>query len=96
MIIQVFCVIFPLFVTDTIIVGLIVRNEEQYSIQQMNNIADSAKFTVGYSIESASLLIQKIYMNQMTDRFSNYEFENELDYYNKYNEFIKNILSKKR
>lgn len=89
MIIQIFCVLLPLLITDSVVVGMILNNEKQASIQEMSNIADSTKFTIGNSIDYASSLIQRIYMTQVTNQFSEYEFENALDYYNNYTQLIK-------
>lgn len=92
MIMQIVCVLLPLLITDTIIFSLIVNFERKTTRQEMNNIADSVKYTVSDSIDNAVRLIQNIYGNRYVNEFMKSEFTSALDYYNQYLDFIKDSL----
>lgn len=92
MLLQIICVIFPLLVTDSVIWILIVNAEKKATLQEMNNIADSVKFTLENSVVSASDLLQNIYINRYVNEFMKSEFASAYDYYDQYLEFIKDSL----
>lgn len=92
MIMQIVCVLLPLLITDSVIWTLIVNSDKKATIQEMNNIADSVKYTISDSIENAAGLMQNIYGNRYVNEFMKSEFTSALDYYNQYVEFIKDSL----
>ena len=71
--------------------GLLVEAEKRSNIQKMNNIADSVKYTVNHSLESAENVMQKRYMNRDINAFYKQKYDSTLDYYNNYIEFMKNF-----
>ncbi|MCM1570128.1 MAG: sensor histidine kinase [Roseburia sp.] len=92
LIMQIFCIILPLFITDGIIIGIMVQADRQAGIQEMNNVADSVKYTLSDSVESAVVMMQNIYRNRFVNEFIEEKFENPLDYYSKHVEFIRDSL----
>ncbi len=92
MVMQIFCVLIPLLLTDSVILGLIVNSEKKESLQEMNKIADSVKYTISDSLENARILSQNIYGNRYVNQFMETQFESNADYYDKYVEFIKDSL----
>ena len=90
--IQIFCVLLPLLITDSVIVLLIVDEEKRATVQEMDNIAESVKYTVSSSIDNALLLMNNIYTNRFVNEFLNMEFTSPGDYYDKYTDFIKDSL----
>ena len=92
MLMQIVCVLLPLLVTDSAIWMLIVNAEKRAALQEINNIADSVKYTLGDTIDSAGRLVQNIYSNRYVNEFVKTEFTSDLDYYNRYVEFIKDSL----
>ncbi len=92
MIMQIVCVLLPLLITDSAICTLIVNSDKKATLQEMNNIADSVKYTVSDSIENAVGLMQNIYSNRYVNEFMKSEFTSTLDYYNQYVQFIKDSL----
>lgn len=92
MIMQIVCVLLPLLITDSLVLSLIVNSEKKTTLQEMNNIADSVKYTLNDSIESAAGLMQNIYGNRYVNEFMTSEFTSALDYYNQYVKFIKDSL----
>lgn len=89
MLMQIFCVLLPLFITDSAICMLIVNAEKKATLQEMNNIADSVKYTLTDTLDNAVNLMQNIYTNRYVNEFMKSEFTSELDYYNQYVRFIK-------
>lgn len=92
MLMQIVCVLLPLLVTDSAIWMLIVNAERREALQEINNIADSVRYTLGDTIDSAGRLVQNIYSNRYVNEFVKTEFASDLDYYNRYVEFIKDSL----
>lgn len=89
MLMQIFCVLLPLFITDSAICMLIVNAEKKATLQEMNNIADSVKYTLTDTLDNAVNLMQNIYTNRYVNEFMKSDFTSELDYYNQYVRFIK-------
>ena len=92
MILQIVCVLLPLLATDSVIWLLIVNAEKKAALQEMNNIADSVIYTLGDSVENAADLLQNIYVNRYVNEFMKSEFDSAYDYYDQYQEFIKDSL----
>ena len=92
MLMQIFCVLLPLLITDSAICMLIVNAEKKATLQEMNNIADSVEYTLTDSLDNAVNLMQNIYTNRYVNEFMKSEFISELDYYNQYVRFIKDSL----
>lgn len=92
MLMQIVCVLLPLLITDSAICMLIVNAEKKATLQEMNNIADSVKYTLTDSLENAVDLMQNIYSNRYVNEFMKAEFTSDLDYYNQYVRFVKESL----
>lgn len=92
MIMQIVCVLLPLLITDSAIGALIVSSDRRATLQEMNNIADSVKYTISDSVENAVGLMQNIYGNRYVNEFMKSKFTSPLDYYNQYVDFIKDSL----
>lgn len=92
MILQIVCVLLPLLVTDSAIWILIVNADKKATLQEMNNIADSVKSTLGDYIDNAADLLQNIYINRYVNEFMKSDFSSAYDYYDQYLEFIKDSL----
>ena len=89
---QIFCVLLPLLITDSVIFTLIINEEKRVTLQEMNNIADSVKYTISDSVENAVGLMQNIYGNRYVNEFMKSEFSSPSDYYDQYYRFIKDSL----
>ena len=89
---QIFCVLLPLLITDSVILTMIVNEERRATLQEMDNIADSVKYTISNSVESAVGLMQNIYGSRYVNEFMKSEFASPEDYYNQYIDFIKDSL----
>ena len=90
--IQIFCVLLPLLLTDSVILTLIFNEEKRATQQEMDNIADSVKYMVNDSVQSAVGIMQNIYGNRYVDEFIKSEFTSPEDYYDQYIDFIRDSL----
>ena len=86
------CVMLPLVVTDTVIVGIIVKNEYDTKQERMKNDISSVEYTLNTAAEEAVSLSKNIYFNKYINNFLNTEFESPLDYYNQYQDLLRDSL----
>lgn len=91
-IMYVFCVIVPLFITDSLILGLVMRAERTARSHDMENIANAVQYNLYSEIDGVSKLAKSIYTSKYIDDFLNYKYESELDYVTHYQEFFKDTL----
>lgn len=91
LIIQLFCVVLPLLITDSIILSIIVSSERKVDMQEMNNIADSVTYTLISECDLSLKKVQEIYISSDINAFIKNKFDSPLDYYQKYYELGKKI-----
>ncbi len=89
MLMQIICVLLPLFITDSVVWMLIINAEKKETLQEMNNIADSVIYTLSDTIDNAANLAQNIYSNRKVNEFMKTDFSSNLDYYERYVRFTK-------
>lgn len=82
LLLQLFCVILPLLVTDGAIITIILNTEKQSNIQKMNDMAESVSNIIVSVEDSAVSLMQDIYVNKEINSFLERSFDSPLDYYN--------------
>lgn len=88
----IFCVLLPLFVTDSVILSTIVRADRDARKQEMNNTADAIEYSLTTTVENAVNLIQNVYRNRYVNQFIEAEYSSPLDYYISYIDFLKDSL----
>lgn len=86
------CVLFPLVLTDSVVINNVLGTEKDAIEHKMKNIANSVQFSFHNSINRASEIARSVYINKYIDKFLNKEYENNLDYFNNYQDFYKNTL----
>ncbi len=91
-IIQIFCVILPLIVTDFLLVSSIVNEVRNENLLEMNATAESVAYTLNTSLTRSVELINSIYSNRYVNEFIETDFADSLDYYQKYVQFIEDSL----
>lgn len=87
------CVLFPLIITDSIIVYIIFRSERISMYNEMDNMANAVKYSLGNQIEQAAKLGKSIYMDRETNDFMDREYKDSYEYVTSYQEFIKHRWS---
>ncbi len=91
-IMQIFCVLLPLLITDSIIVSIMINTERKADAVEMRNIADSVQYTLEGSITNAVNLMQSIYSDTYANDFIEDTFTTGLDYYEKQYDFKRSSL----
>lgn len=87
-----FCVLFPLIVTDSVIVYNFLDAERSQRKHEMENISNAVQYSFYNNIDSVARIAKSIYMNKSIDEFLGREYENPLDYVTNYQSFIKDTM----
>ncbi len=74
-IIYIFCVIFPLVVTDSIVFLSFYNAEKNEQSYEMKNIADAVQYNMKYSFEESANIINDIYVSRMIIEFLDTQYE---------------------
>ncbi len=81
MVLYVFCVLIPLFVTDSVILTILLQAERREQGLQMQNIASAVQFDLSYTLEEAVNMTKNIYVNRMVNEFLNQEYTSGYDFF---------------
>lgn len=92
LLIYVWCVLFPLVVTDTAIFSIIVKNDRKESKIEMENIADAIAYNLDATVEGTLDMMQRIYSNRYVNEFIATDHKTPLGYYENYLKFLKDSL----
>lgn len=92
LVMQIFCVIVPIFITDAVIIGTALAGERQLVEQDMENTAEVVKYLISEHVNSAALFARNIYSNRYINEFIHREFTSGLDYYDSQLEFMRDSL----
>lgn len=87
-----YCVVLPLVLTDTVICGMFVHDEKEAREARLKNMVKSVEYMLNSAAEEAAALSENIYFNKYINEFLNEEFSSGLDYYNQYQELLKDSL----
>lgn len=80
-IIYIFCVIFPLVVTDSIVFLSIYNAEKNEQNYEMKNIADAISDNMKYSFEESANVLNDIYVNRTISEFADVQYESAYDFF---------------
>lgn len=81
MILYLFCVLLPLFVTDSVILSILMQGEKREQRLQMESIAGAVQFDLSYTFEEAVNMTKSIYVNRTVNEFLNKEYSSGYDYF---------------
>ncbi len=84
----VFCVLLPLFATDSVILTILLQGENRERQLQMENIANAVQFDLSYTFEEAANMTKNIYVNRDVDEFLNWKYESGYDFFGARQELI--------
>lgn len=84
-----FCVLLPLIVTDSIVVGMLSGYQKA---QLRHDTASAAVYYLSGEVNGASDMAQNIYLNQYLNDFLNTEFDSPLDFYGRYRQLLQDSL----
>jgi len=77
----IFCILFPLLITDTLVLWMLV-DYQKGSIR--HDTLNAAEYYLTSTFEDAAGTAKNIYLNKYINNFLNTDFESPLDYYNDY------------
>jgi len=92
MILYIFCVIFPLIVTDGVVFYIVIHSEQVKQKHAMENDASAVQYSLSNSVEYASSMAKNIYTNEYIEDILNKSYATPLDYVTAYQTFKKNSL----
>ncbi len=75
------CVLLPLFITDSVILGIIYYGEINDKKYEMERIADAVESELVYNLEEASKMANAIYLSRYINEFLDYRFDSGVDFY---------------
>lgn len=87
-----YCVMLPLVLTDTVICGMFIHDEKEAREVRLKNMVKSVEYMMNSAADEAAALSENIYFNKYINEFLNKEFSSGLDYYNQYQELLKDSL----
>lgn len=76
-----FCVLIPLFLTDSVIMIILLRGEASERQYEMENIASAVQMNLNNVLEEAANTTKSIYVNKYINEFLSYEYESGFDYF---------------
>lgn len=88
----VFCVVLPLIITDSVILGVVFSYEKSSKQHEMENVANAVKYSFSSEVESASSVGKSILTSKYIDDFLKKKYDNPLNYYTEYKDFLKNSM----
>ena len=91
-IMYVFCVIVPLVITDSVLLGIVLGTEKRTRQHEMENIANAVRYNLSSEVEGASKLAKGIYTSRYIDDVLNHQYESELEYDYDYREKVFNKI----
>ncbi len=75
------CVLLPLFITDSVILGIIYYGEVNDKRGEMEGIASAVEAELDYNLEEAAKMANAIYLSRYINEFLDYRFDSGIDFF---------------
>ena len=75
------CVLLPLFITDSVILGIIYYGEVNDKRDEMEGIASAVEAELDYNLEEAAKMANAIYLSRYVNEFLDYRFDSGIDFF---------------
>jgi len=75
------CVLLPLFITDSVILGIIYFGEINDKKYEMERVADAVEAELEYNLEEAARMANAIYLSRYINEFLDYRFDSGVDFF---------------
>ena len=75
------CVLLPLFITDSVILGIIYYGEVGDKRDEMENIASAVESELDYNLEEAAKMANAIYLSRYINEFLDNRFDSGVDFF---------------
>ncbi len=86
------CVLFPLIITDSVVLYIIGSMESQRQSHEMANIASAVSYNISTLVENAGEIATSMYTNKRVNSFLEKQYKSTSDYYAEYQEFFQNSI----
>lgn len=96
MILYIFCVLFPIIITDSVIIYIVFHTEEVTRQHEMENVASVVEYNLAKSIDNMARTAENTYTNRYIDNFMEKEYETQLEYLAEYQAILKNTILYRR
>ena len=87
-----FCVLVPVVVTNTFVIGSILGALHQEAEENMNNITDSVAMDITSALESAVYVTIDLYTSDAICSFLDHPYKNSTEYFQAYNRVFENYV----
>ncbi len=86
------CVLIPLVITDSVILGILWREETQKNRTEMKNIADSVLYDLKNSVDSVTILVNQIYISPYMNNFLETNYNSSNIFFDSYYQLRKKMV----
>lgn len=93
-ILYIFCVLLPLVVTDSVVLGIVWNDQNTKQRHAMENEANAIQYSLTNNVDYVAAAAKQIYMNGYIEKYLNREYENAPAYIEAYQNFVKTTLFK--
>lgn len=91
-ILYVCCVLFPLIITDSVILTVIIRADRATGRHELENISSAMKYNLTSTVEKAVTIANNIYTSRYMNSYLDHEYDTPLEYYEAYLDVKNTIL----
>lgn len=88
----IFCVLIPMFVTDSIILTILLKAERKEQLNEMGNVSSAVRYMLSNSVEEAVDMTNSIYVNKRVNEFLNTEYVSNLEYVDANQNFLRDTF----
>lgn len=88
----IFCVLFPLIITDTFILQNMIGAEQTKQRHDMQNLSSAVQYSLSSTVEYSATAAKNIYMNTYIEDYLNEQYKSPYYYMVAYQDFMKNSL----
>lgn len=93
-ILYIFCVLLPLVVTDSVVLGIVWNDQHTKQRHAMENEANAIQYSLTNNVDYVAAAAKQIYMNGYIEKYLNREYEDAPAYIDAYQNFVKTTLFK--
>lgn len=81
MLLYICCVLLPLFLTDSVILTILVHTEKTEQIYELENVASAVQADLTYTFEELNKMANTIYINREINEFLDQKYTSDLAFY---------------
>ena len=86
------CVLIPLFVTDGVILSILISEEQAKQQNEMQNVASAVQYNISSFVENTAVVARSINTNSYVQEFLSTQYTSPQDYVAHYYEFMRDSL----